>query len=196
MPCPHLSKLRDRYPIECPARVLRRVLNIALPPQMTWELCALVATAARDKDWIPSPQTIWLLFRDEYLAEDDFYSYVTHEILEREPGGSMHLSLKLRYGGQGMVLRGLGGDLHHAIIDALGWDFGSLPCILRSDSATVAGRMVVFTEISIPERYTLSGIGLGENQTTASIMAILSAFNRALRQGALDDCMRTASSET
>lgn len=163
--------------------------------QLTWELCALVGDAARDMGWVPSPEAIWSLFCDEYLTDANFYQYITHEVMALSPGDWVQLSLKVRYRGQGMVLRGQGLDLPHAIINALGWDFGELTCTLRSESAVVSLRVAVFAEVSIPRRYTLFGIGLSESQTTGTILAILSAFNRALRRGVLDDSMKAASVE-
>jgi hypothetical protein len=195
MPCSHLSNLTNRYDVECPARLLQHALNIPVPLPMMWELCGLVGDAARDVNWIPSHEAIWSLFFNEYLAGEDFYKYLTHELREGASSDAMQLLLKVRYRGQGMVLRGEGPNLLPAIIDALGWDFSALPCQVRSERTAVLARTAVFAEVSIPARYTLFGIGLSENRTAATIMAILSAFNRALRKGAMDDSMKTASIE-
>jgi hypothetical protein len=195
MPCSLLRNLTDHYNIECPARLLRHTLNIPVPLPMTWELCGLVSDAARDVGWMPSSEAIWSLFCKEYLADEDFYKYLTHEFREGTSGHSIQLLLKVRYRGQGMVLRGEGPHLPGATLDALGWDFHALPCLVRAERAVAPVRTVAFAEVSIPTRYTLFGIGLSENYTAATIMAILSAFNRALRQGALDDSMKTASVE-
>jgi 2-isopropylmalate synthase len=51
---------------------------------------------------------------------------------------------------------------------------------------------VAFVEITTPARTTLFGVGLHENIVTASLMAVLSAVNRALQRGLLDDSMAAA----
>jgi 2-isopropylmalate synthase len=53
-------------------------------------------------------------------------------------------------------------------------------------------RAVAFVEITTPARATLFGVGLHENIVTASLMAVLSAVNRALERGLLDDSMPAA----
>jgi 2-isopropylmalate synthase len=47
-------------------------------------------------------------------------------------------------------------------------------------------------EITTPARTTLFGVGMHENIVTASLLAILSAVNRALQKNLLDDSMPVA----
>ena len=53
-------------------------------------------------------------------------------------------------------------------------------------------KAVAFVEIGTPARFTLWGAGIHENIVTASMLAVLSAVNRALRRGALDHAMQPA----
>ena len=53
-------------------------------------------------------------------------------------------------------------------------------------------RAVAFVEITTPARATLFGVGMHENIVTASLLAVLSAVNRALQRGLLDDSMPAA----
>jgi hypothetical protein len=48
---------------------------------------------------------------------------------------------------------------------------------------------VAFIEITTPSRVTLFGCGVHANTVSASLLAVLSAVNRALGQGAIDDTM-------
>jgi 2-isopropylmalate synthase len=53
-------------------------------------------------------------------------------------------------------------------------------------------RAVAFVEITTPSRVTLFGCGVHANIVSASLLAVLSAVNRALGQGAIDDTMPMA----
>jgi hypothetical protein len=46
--------------------------------------------------------------------------------------------------------------------------------------------------VTTPSRVTLFGVGLHANIVTASLLAVLSAMNRATGRGLLDDSMRVA----
>lgn len=195
MLCAQLQSLSDRHEIECPARVLRREHEITLPKRMAQEFCALVNIAARNAMWDSSQWAIWSLFCDEYLSTDDFYAYVTHEVFGPEGLGTMQLALKVQYGGQGALLRGEGENPIRAIVSALGWSPEILHCEIHSETLFAPTRSVAFAEISLPERTAFFGIGMHEHTTAATIIAVLSAVNRALRRGALDDSMRMAASQ-
>ena len=54
-------------------------------------------------------------------------------------------------------------------------------------------RAVAFVEITTHSRATLFGVGIHENIVTASLLAVMSAVNRALRRGLMDDSMPVAS---
>ena len=79
-----------------------------------------------------------------------------------------------------------------AVVDALGLRFDVLSYEEHSMGSGSDARAVAFVEITTPARTTLFGVGLHENIVTASLMAILSAVNRALQRGLLDDSMPAA----
>jgi hypothetical protein len=62
-------------------------------------------------------------------------------------------------------------------------------------SLLAPARTVAFSEIVVQGKATFFGIGVSANTTAAMIMAVLSAVNRALRRGALDDSMRVAATQ-
>ena len=53
-------------------------------------------------------------------------------------------------------------------------------------------RAMSCVEITTPARTTLFGVGIHENIVTASLLAVLSAVNRALQKNLLDDSMPVA----
>lgn len=191
MRCARRKRLTARHEIECPERVLQREHAITLPPRMAQEFRHIVTIAARNPEWKPSQEAISLLFHDEYLANDDFYSYVTHEIFTLSNQCGTQLALKVRYSGQGTLLRGEGEDLTHAVANALSLSF-EVPYHAVHPGRTLPSQgTIAFVEISIQDRITFFGIGVRDHEVAARIGAVLSAVNRALRAGALDDSMQT-----
>lgn len=125
-------------------------------------------------------------------SRDDFYQYRAHQIVASESPGPLQLQLKVRYGGQGALLRGEGKDLVRATIDALGWASEIVFCKIHQGRSSGANGSAVAVEISLRGGSTFLGIGPGDDAIAATVMAVMNAVNRALRQGALDDSMRRA----
>jgi 2-isopropylmalate synthase len=141
---------------------------------------------------LPS-EAIWSLFEREYLGENGTYVYGGHQLSPlREHQNIERLTLKLKCNGQGALLHGEGNGPIDAIVDALGLRFDVLSYEEHSMGSGSDARAVAFVEITTPARTTLFGVGLHENIVTASLMAILSAVNRALQRGLLDDAMTAA----
>ncbi len=173
------------------AYLLERDFGLTMPRRLQIEFSQVVqaVTDATGKEL--SSEAIWSLFQGEYLGENGAYVYGGHQLspvrehLER-------LTLKLRCNGQGALLHGDGNGPIDAIVDALGLRFDVLSYEEHSMGSGSDARAVAFVEITTPARTTLFGVGLHENIVTASLMAVLSAVNRALQRGLLDDSMPAA----
>jgi 2-isopropylmalate synthase len=173
------------------AYLLERDYGLTMPRRLQIEFSQVVqaVTDATGKELLS--EQIWSLFEREYLGENGAYVYGGHQLspvrehLER-------LTLKLKCHGQGALLHGEGNGPIDAIVDALGLRFDVLSYEEHSMGSGSDARAVAFVEITTPARATLFGVGLHENIVTASLMAILSAVNRALQRGLLDDSMRAA----
>ncbi|WP_206606298.1 hypothetical protein [Steroidobacter cummioxidans] len=136
-------------------------------------------------------KTHWSMFFAEHQEAHGAYVYVTHDSFVLQEG-STELSMKLRFHGQGLILRGTGKDVSSAIIDALGLRFEVRCCSTCAD--TLRAGNVAFVEISMPNGETACGLGDHENVVAAQIKAILNAVNHALNQGVLKDEMLVAAS--
>jgi 2-isopropylmalate synthase len=90
------------------------------------------------------------------------------------------------------VLSGRGNGPIDALVDALGLRCDVLSFEERSMGSGSDARAVAFIEITTPSRVTLFGCGVHTNTVSASLLAVLSAVNRALGQGAIDDTMPMA----
>jgi 2-isopropylmalate synthase len=175
------------------AYLLERDYGLTMPRRLQIEFSQVVqaVTDATGKEL--SSEQIWLLFEREYLGENGTYVYGGHQLSPvREHQNVERLTLKLKCDGQGALLHGEGNGPIDAIVDALGLRFDVLSYEEHSMGSGSDARAVAFVEITTPARATLFGVGLHENIVTASLMAILSAVNRALQRGLLDDSMPAA----
>ena len=176
------------------AYLLERDYDMAMPRRLQIEFSQVVqaVTDATGKEL--TSQQIWSLFEREYLGENGAYAYGSHQVSTvRDQPGRERLTLKLKCNGQGAVLHGEGNGPIDAIVDALGLRFDVLSYEEHSIGSGSNARAVSFVEITTPARATLFGAGVHENIVTASLLAVLSAVNRALQRGLLDDSMPVAS---
>jgi 2-isopropylmalate synthase len=173
--------------------LLERDYDLAMPRRLQIEFSQVVqaVTDATGKEL--SSEQIWALFQREFLQQDGVYTYGSHQLTSAPQADVEHLTLKLRCQGQGTVLHGEGNGPIDAIVDALGFRFDVLSYEEHSIGTGSDARAVAFVEITTPARATLFGVGIHENIVTASLLAVLSAVNRALQRGLLDDSMPAAS---
>jgi 2-isopropylmalate synthase len=175
------------------AYLLERDYGLTMPRRLQIEFSQVVqaVTDATGKEL--SSEQIWQLFGGEYLGENGGYVYGGHQLSSvREHQNVERLTLKLKCNGQGALLHGEGNGPIDAIVDALGLRFDVLSFEEHSMGSGSDARAVAFVEITTPARATLFGVGIHENIVTASLMAVLSAVNRALQRGLLDDSMPAA----
>lgn len=176
------------------AYLMERDHNLAMPRRLQIEFSQVVqaVTDVTGKELLS--EQIWELFRREYLEQDGVYTYGSHQVSKsREHPEVERLSVKLRCNGQGALLNGEGNGPIDALVDALGFCFDVLSYEEHSIGSGSDARTIAYVEITTAARTTLFGAGIHENIVTASLLAVLSAVNRALQRGLLDDSMPVAS---
>lgn len=141
-----------------------------------------------------SSADIWALFEREYLQQNAAYEYRSHQLITAQDGSdNERLTIKLSYCGQGASFNGSGNGPINALIDALGLQCDVLSYEERSMGSGSNAKAVAFVEITTPARVTLFGVGMHGNIVSASLVAVLSAVNRAFKLGVLSDAMPVAS---
>lgn len=172
------------------AYLLERDYNLSIPRRLQIEFSQVVQAVADETGKELTSKQIWELFEHEYLDGEGEYKYLSHQLTSaREHLGPEHLTIRLRCRGQGAVLHGEGNGPIDALVNALGLQFDVLSYEERSVGAGSGARAVAFVEITTRTRVTLFGVGTHENIVTASLLAVLSAANRAMNRGLLDDAM-------
>jgi 2-isopropylmalate synthase len=175
------------------AYLLERDYGLVLPRRLQIEFSRVVqeVTDATGKEL--SSAEIWSLFEREYLQQQSGYEYRGHQLTTAQDGSDgERLTVRLNCHGQGAVLSGRGNGPIDALIDALGLRCDVLSYEERSMGSGSDARAVAFVEITTPSRITLFGCGVHANIVSASLLAVLSAVNRALSQRAIAETMPIA----
>jgi len=174
------------------AYLLERNYQLTLPRRLQIEFSQVVQAVADATGKELTAEELWQLFEREYLSRSGPYVHLGHQ-LSRGARAREQITLKARYYGQGAVLKGEGNGPIDALIDAIGLPVDVLSYEERSIGSGSNARAVAYVEVTTPARVTLYGVGIHENIVTASLEAVLSAVNRALRRGLVTDSMPVAS---
>jgi 2-isopropylmalate synthase len=175
------------------AYLMERDYGVSMPRRLQIEFSQVVqsVTDATGKELMS--EQIWELFQREYLDQNGVYSYMSHQLATAKDHPEIQkLTMKLRCHGQGAILNGEGNGPIDALVDALGFRCDVLSFEEHSIGTGSNARAMCCVEITTPARTTLFGVGIHENIVTASLLAILSAVNRALQRNLLDDSMPVA----
>jgi 2-isopropylmalate synthase len=168
------------------AYILEREYQLVLPRRLQIEFSRVVQRAADDSGKELTSHEIWKLFEAEYLTFEVPFAYRSHQLLTSGDGDDRaKITLHVQEGVLPLILHGSGtGPIDAAVraldlpIDIVGYDEHA--CGTGSDAKAVA-----YVEILTPPGITLFGVGLHANIVTASLLAVLSAVNRAISCGAI-----------
>jgi 2-isopropylmalate synthase len=168
------------------AYLLERDYQLVMPRRLQIEFSQVVQTAADITGKELTSQELWDLFTREYLAPRPPFVYRAHQLAASTDGAdSERLSLQVERDGRLETWLGQGSGPIDAMVAAVGLPFDVLSYEEHSRGRGSAANAVSYIEITTRSRRTLFGAGMHPNIITASLLAILSAVNRAIAQGAL-----------
>jgi 2-isopropylmalate synthase len=177
------------------AYLLERDYQLVLPRRLQIEFSQVVQAQADISGKELSSQEIWELFSGEYLAARSPYGYRSHQLAASTDGAdSERLTLQLDNAGLLETWLGQGSGPIDAMVKAIGLPFDVLSYEEHSRGHGSGAQAVSYIEITTRSRRTLFGAGVHPNIVTASLLAVISAVNRAIAAGALvphRDSMRT-----
>src|ERR1700683_2048340 len=168
------------------AYLLERDYQLVMPRRLQIEFSQVVQAAADITGKELTSQELWELFAKEYLAPRAPFVYRSHQLAASTDGAdSERLSLQVERDGRPETWLGQGSGPIDAMVAAIG-----LPCDVLSYEEHSRGKgsaamAVSYIELTTRSRRTLFGAGMHSNIIKASLLAILSAVNRAIAQGAL-----------
>ncbi|MGO9989838.1 MAG: 2-isopropylmalate synthase [Steroidobacteraceae bacterium] len=168
------------------AYLLERDYQLVMPRRLQIEFSQVVQAAADITGKELTSEELWDLFAKEYLAPRAPFVYRSHQLAASTDGADTErLSLQVERDGRAETWLGQGSGPIDAMVAAVGLPFDVLSYEEHSRGQGSAATAVSYIEITTRSRRTLFGAGMHPNIITASLLAILSAVNRAIAQGAL-----------
>jgi 2-isopropylmalate synthase len=168
------------------AYLLERDFQLVMPRRLQIEFSQVVQAAADITGKELTSQEIWDLFSREYLTLKAPYVYRAHQLAASTDGADTErLTLQIDNAGHAETWLGQGSGPIDAMVKAIGLPFDVLSYEEHSRGQGSGAKAVSYIEITTRSRRTLFGAGMHPNIITASLLAILSAVNRAIAQGAL-----------
>jgi 2-isopropylmalate synthase len=162
--------------------------HLDLPRRLQIEFSQVVQRKTDTEGGEVSSEEIWSIFQDEYLPVDDqeakwgrfeLFSTAT----QSELGGAVALQVRMRDGNDEKEFAGEGNGPIAAFLDILsreGVDIRLFDYVEHTMGASGDAKAAAYVELEVNGK-TLWGVGIDPDISTASLKAIVSAVNRALR---------------
>ncbi|HYY10654.1 MAG TPA: 2-isopropylmalate synthase [Kineosporiaceae bacterium] len=170
------------------AYLMKHEYSLDLPRRLQIEFSQVVQRVTDDQGGEVSPQELYRIFCDEYLpaadAADAWGRFRIRGIRQTSDGdGRDHLVVDVLDGGVPATLEGRGNGPIAAFVDALAALDVDVRVLDYAEHAMSAGgdaRAAAYVECAVGER-VLWGVGADTSIVRASLTAVVSAVNRALR---------------
>ncbi len=179
------------------AYLLERDYQLVMPRRLQIEFSQVVQAAADITGKELTSQELWDLFDAEYLAPKSPFMYRSHQLAASMDGADTErLTVQVERDGRLETWHGQGSGPIDAMVKAVGLPFDVLAYEEHSRGEGSAAKAVSYIEITTRSRKTLFGAGMHGNIVTASLLAILSAVNRAIAHGAMPSAADTVRTGT
>ena len=168
------------------AYLLERDYQLVMPRRLQIEFSQVVQAAADITGKELTSREIWDLFNSEYLAARGPYVYRAHQLSASTDGADHErLMLQIEDSGRPDTWLGYGSGPIDAMVHAVALPIDVLSYEEHSRGKGSGAQAVSYIEITTRSRRTLFGAGMHPNIVTASLLAVISAVNRAIALGAL-----------
>jgi 2-isopropylmalate synthase len=165
------------------AYVLLTDYGLDLPRRMQIEFSQVIQRKADESGKEILPEEIWQSFQAEYLSNRPF-EFLEHKTWPTASGHSREIEARIRENGKERTIRGTGTGPIDAFVDALKTHCGVTVDVadyrehaVKSGAGATAAAYVEATVDGKP----LFGVGMDSNIVHASLSAVISAVNRAVR---------------
>ncbi len=168
------------------AYLLERDHQYVLPRRLQIEFSQVVQATVDASGKELTSDEIAALFSAEYLQTTAPFVYRSHQLVSTSDGtGRERITLQVDRNGTPATLIGAGTGPIDALVNALALPLDVLSYSEHSRAAGSGAQAVAYVEITTRSRVSLFGVGIHTNIVTASLLAVLSAVNRATARGAM-----------
>ncbi len=170
------------------AYLLKTDRSLDLPRKLQIEFSGVVQAKTDAEGGEVTSDEIWRIFNDEYLPADDADDkWGRFELLgttvKSDASGAVDLEVTLRDGNEVEAARGAGNgpiDAFLAVLAERGFDITLYDYAQHTLSEGGDASAAAYVELQVDDQ-RLWGVGIDPNTTTASLKAIVSCVNRAIR---------------
>ena len=171
------------------AYLLKSDYHMDLPRRLQIEFSRVVQELADSNGGEITSQQLWHSFTDEYLpGQEDHTKWGRFELLrtasESDMTGEVNLKVELRDGESTIEETGNGNGPISAFIEIMnkkGLEIDLLDYVEHTLSASGDAQAAAYIELKVDDGDPLWGVGIDGDIATASLKALISAINRALR---------------
>lgn len=166
------------------AFLLERDFDIVLPRRLQIEFSQLVQQVMDTHGREMSSADLWQVFEQEYVQACSPLKYISHHLSEEGVGGEAQAILAtLQLNGKTITVSGRGNGPIDAFINALNLGVRLHHYEERSLSQGSHASAIAYIEMAADcIQGSLHGVGVHSNIVAASLLAVLSAVNRALKR--------------
>ena len=166
------------------AYIMKADHGLELPRRLQIEFSQVIQKISEGEGGEVTPKEMWDAFFDEYLAPVRPLERMKQRVnAAEEDGGNTSIAATVKINGEETEISGVGNGPLAAFIDALGHVGFQVAVLDYSEHAMSAGddaQAAAYVEASVQGR-TAWGVGIAPSITTASLRAVVSAINRAMR---------------
>jgi 2-isopropylmalate synthase len=166
--------------------ILEQDYGVALPKRAQAEFSKVIQAITDREGHEVRPEQIWDVFNAEYLDQNGPITFLNYQTLPGE-GGGRDLKARLRVFGEEIEIAGKGSGPISGFVDGLSNAFGfDMDVVDYREHSVGTGKdtsAYAYVEMRSPDGQTLFGVGKHENIAESSLRAVVSAANRAYRNG-------------
>jgi len=165
------------------AYILEKEHGIELPRRLQIEFSRIVQTLADGEGVEVAADRLWQAFESEYLEGNGRYAFVEHR--SKPDHGEQGLTARITDQGKPKTINGHGTGPVDGFVDAMRKESGiAFDIADYREHAMGTGAnatAVAYVELRLPDGGTLFGVGIDKNIVAASLKAVVSGVNRAVK---------------
>lgn len=169
--------------------LLETEYGVELPRRLQIEFSGVVQRVMDDSGKEQTAADLWAVFRSEYGIADAPVARATAPTITAQADGSVHLHGTVGLGDRELALDAQGAGPIDAFVNALNRHLAVPVRVLDYHEHAIASgadaRAAAYLELRVGDAVTLFGVGIDANIVSASLKAIVSGLQRALRRGEL-----------
>jgi 2-isopropylmalate synthase len=166
------------------AYVMETEHGIELPRRLQIEFSKVVQVIADGEGVELAADRLWQAFKDEYLEGNGKFGFIEHKAASDH--GDQVITAKLTVGDDVKTLKGHGNGPVDGFCDALRKESGLAFDVVDYREHTMGhganASAAAYMELRLPDGSSLFGVGIDKNIVVASLKAVVSGVNRALRK--------------